>query len=88
MRFPILYSQQERGIVMSTRFSSNSKVIEAVKTLVAKCNATGDVSVLPEGCDRADDLIELVRHGNHFGYDIRNYGFEGYRILQYANLLV
>ena len=62
---------------MSTRFSSNSKVIEAVKTLVSKCNATGDVSVLPEGCDRADDLIELVRHGNHFGYDIRNYGFEG-----------
>ena len=62
---------------MSTRFSSNSKVIEAVKSLVAKLNATGDVSVLPERCDRADELIELVNYGNHFGYDIRNYGFEG-----------
>ena len=62
---------------MSTTFKSNDKVIEAVKSLVAKCNATGDVSVLPERCDRADELIELVRHGNNFGYDIRNYGFEG-----------
>lgn len=62
---------------MSTRFSSNSKVIEAVKTLVAKCNATGDVSVLPERSERSEELMELVRHGNNFGYDIRNYGFEG-----------
>ena len=62
---------------MSTRISSNSKVVEAVKSLVSKCNATGDVSVLPERCDRADELIELVRHGNSYGYDIRNYGFEG-----------
>lgn len=62
---------------MSTRFSSNSKVVEAVKSLVAKLNATGDVSVLPERTERAEELIELVNHGNHFGYDIRNYGFEG-----------
>ena len=62
---------------MSTRVSSNSKVIEAVKTLVAKCNATGDVSVLPERSERSEELMELVRHGNNFGYDIRNYGFEG-----------
>lgn len=62
---------------MSTRFSSNSKVVEAVKSLVAKLNATGDVSVLPERSERADELIELVNHGNNFGYDIRNYGFEG-----------
>ena len=62
---------------MSTRFSSNSKVIEAVKTLVAKYNATGDVSVLPERSERSEELMELVRHGNNFGYDIRNYGFEG-----------
>lgn len=62
---------------MSTRFSSNSKVVEAVKSLVAKLNATGDVSVLPERSERSEELMELVRHGNHFGYDIRNYGFEG-----------
>lgn len=62
---------------MSTTFKTNSKVVEAVKSLVAKLNATGDVSVLPERCDRADELIELVRHGNSYGYDIRNYGFEG-----------
>lgn len=62
---------------MSTRFSSNSKVLEAVKALVSKCNATGDVSVLPETSERAEELIELVRHGNHYGYDIRNCGFEG-----------
>lgn len=62
---------------MSTRFSSNEKTIEAVKSLVAKCNATGNVSVLPERCDRSEELVELVRHGNHYGYDIRNYGFEG-----------
>ena len=62
---------------MSTRFSSNSKVLEAVEALVLKCNAKGNVSVLPERCDRAEELIELVRHGNHYGYDIRNYGFQG-----------
>lgn len=62
---------------MSTTFKSNNKVIEAVKSLVAKCNATGDVSVLPERSERSEELMELVRHGNNFGYDIRNYGFEG-----------
>ena len=62
---------------MSTRFTTNEKTIEAVKSLVAKCNATGDVSVLPERSERAEELIELVRHGNHYGYDIRNHGFQG-----------
>lgn len=62
---------------MSTRFTTNEKTIEAIKSLVSKCNATGNVSVLPERCDRAEELVELVRHGNHYGYDIRNYGFEG-----------
>lgn len=62
---------------MSTRFTTNERLIKAIENLVAKCNATGDVSVLPERCDRAEELIELVRHGNHYGYDIRNYGFEG-----------
>lgn len=62
---------------MSTRFTTNEKTIEAIKSLVSKCNATGNISVLPERCDRAEELVELVRHGNHYGYDIRNYGFEG-----------
>lgn len=62
---------------MSTRFTTNEKTIEAIKSLVAKCNATGDVSVLPESSERADELVELVRHGNHYGYDIRNCGFKG-----------
>lgn len=62
---------------MSTRFTTNEKTIEAIKSLVSKCNATGNISVLPERCDRSEELVELVRHGNHYGYDIRNYGFEG-----------
>lgn len=62
---------------MSTRFTTNEKTIEAVKSLVSKCNATGNVSVLPERSERAEELVELVRHGNHYGYDIRNYGFQG-----------
>lgn len=62
---------------MSTRFTTNEKTIEAIKSLVSKCNATGNISVLPERCDRAEELIELVRHGNHYGYDIRNYNFQG-----------
>lgn len=66
---------------MSTRFSNNSKVVEAVKSLVSKCNGTGDVSVLPERCERSEELIELVRHGNHYGYDIRNCGFQGVELI-------
>lgn len=66
---------------MSTRFTTNEKTIEAIKSLVSKCNATGNVSVLPERCDRAEELVELVRHGNHYGYDIRNYGFEGVELV-------
>ena len=62
---------------MSTRFTTNERLINAVESLVSKCNATGNISVLPERCDRAEELVELVRHGNHYGYDIRNYGFEG-----------
>ena len=66
---------------MSTRFSSNSKVLEAVEALVSKCNASGDVSVLPERSERAEELVELVRHGNHYGYDIRNHGFQGVELV-------
>ena len=66
---------------MSTRFTTNEKTIEAIKSLVSKCNATGNISVLPERCDRAEELVELVRHGNHYGYDIRNYGFEGVELV-------
>lgn len=62
---------------MSTRFTTNERLINAVESLVSKCNATGDVSVLPETSERAEELVELVRHGNHYGYDIRNYGFQG-----------
>lgn len=62
---------------MSTRFTTNERLINAVESLVSKCNATGNVSVLPETSERAEELVELVRHGNHYGYDIRNYGFQG-----------
>ena len=62
---------------MSTRFTTNERLINAVESLVSKCNATGNISVLPETSERAEELVELVRHGNHYGYDIRNYGFQG-----------
>lgn len=66
---------------MSTRFTTNERLIKAIESLVAKCNATGNISVLPERCDRAEELTELVRHGNHYGYDIRNYGFKGVELV-------
>ena len=44
------------------RYSNNEKLVGAVKNIVAKAGATGDVQVLPRTCDRAFELQDYCRH--------------------------
>ena len=44
-------------------YSSNEKLVGAVKNIVSRTGATGDVQVLPRTCDRAFELQDYCRHG-------------------------
>lgn len=46
------------------RYSSNEKLVVAIKNIVSRTGATGDVQVLPRTCDRAFELNEYCRHGH------------------------
>lgn len=48
-------------------YKTNAKLMDAVKKVVAKTGATGDVQVLSRTTDRAFQLQEYARHGGPQG---------------------